>query len=236
MQENYSSLSAALQLEWSWGLLTSNSAQLRCSHNSSKSLALSCMSFMSLDQKSEKGFGFGLRLHGRDEQHIIDHTLVNHTFIHCDVSPPITVSTEPTISTGTHPSASPTGSTTDAPTATDETVPPDSCSTCDAMNEVADQLNHYLPHDCSRSENCSGVMCESHVADLNLYLGCSPVGMTLETIVHTDGLNTYNKALFTKPGTFDSMLFDSDFNVTVHNYNDEVLARTLEQRSITFIL
>ena len=147
---------------------------------------------VTVDQKSEKGFGFGLRLHGRDEQHIIDHTLVNHTFIHCDVSPPITVSTEPTISTGTHPSVSPTGSTTDAPTAapaTDETVPPDSCSTCDAMNEVADQLNHYLPHgqyNCSRSENCSAVMCESHVADLNLYLGCLPVGMTLESIVHTD--------------------------------------------------
>ena len=187
-----------------------------------------------MDQKSEKGFGFGLRLHIERQQHIIiDHTLVSHTFIHCDVSPPITVSTEPTISTGTHPSVSPTGSTTDAPTAapaTDETVPPDSCSTCDAMNEVADQLNHHLPHgqyNCSRSENCSAVMCESHVADLNLYLGCSPVGMTLESIVHTDGLNTYNKALFTKPGTFDSMLFDSDFNVTVCNYNDEVLEFSL---------
>ena len=177
---------------------------------------------VTVDQKSNTQFGFALRIHVEDEYFVFDLPLVNHTFI-------------PTTSCGATPTSGPTGSSSSPTGSTDDpNVLPVFNSTCDAMQEVADQLNYFL--NCSRSDNCSAVACKSEAADLNLYLGCSPVGMTLEIIVHTDGLNTYNKALFTKPGTFDSMLFDSDFNVTVHNYNDEVLEFSLLYEETDFTL
>ena len=195
---------------------------------------------VTVDQKSDTQFGFALRFHIEDKYTVFDLPLVFHIFIPTTsrggtpTSGPTTAVPTDTDTTSTSipststpsvatpgSSSSPTGSSSSPTGSTDDpTALPVFKNTCDTMQEVADQLNYYL--NCTRSEDCSAVACESEDADLNLYLSCSPVGMTLET---TDALD--NKALFTKPGMFDSMLFDGDFNVTVHNYNDEVLGFSL---------
>ena len=190
---------------------------------------------VTVDQKSDTQFGFALRIHLEDKYTVFDLPLVFHIFIpttSCGGTPTsgpttaVPTDTDTTSisipSTGTPSVATPGSSSSPTGSNDDPTALPVFKNTCDAMQEVADQLNYYL--NCTRSEDCSAVACESEDADLNLYLSCSPVGMTLET---TDGLDTHNKALFTKPGMFDSMLFDGDFNVTVHNYNDEVLGFSL---------
>ena len=55
------------------------------------------------------------------------------------------------------------------------------------------------------------IHCVGHNTSLNLSLSCSPVGMTLETAENT--------TVFTQSG-----LFAGHIKVTVHDYNDTVLA------------
>ena len=126
------------------------------------------------------------------------------------------ISTGPSESSATDSGSNPTGSTK-APS-----VPKTTGTTCDAMDNIARQINdaYFGTFECTR-DGCDTIRCTDLFGSsaLNLYLSCSPVGMTLEIVSHS---HVQNKTLFTKSGRFDK-----DWKVTVDNYNDKVLGFAL---------
>ena len=151
--------------------------------------------YVSIDQRSDNGFEFELwKLENNHSHNVYDLLLVNQTFIRCK-----------------------------PPTPTPTSTPSHGLNTCGAMENIAHQLNNGLYETLSvrytcKSTNCATITCSSdEFGNINFYLSCSPVGMTIAFVVHNEEIDIENKTLFTESTMVDGL------NVTIHNYNDEMM-------------
>ena len=165
---------------------------------------------VTINQRSDNGFVFELWKvrdvvdENNTVHFVFDLLLVNHTFISCN----------------TH---TPNKSPTPTPTPSSTPTPSHGLNTCGAMENIAHQLNNGLyetlpvRYTC-KSTNCATITCSSdEFGNINFYLSCSPVGMTIEFVVHNEEIDIENKTLFTESTVVDGL------SVTIHNYNDEMM-------------
>lgn len=202
---------------------------------------------VTVDRKTSRGFGFSLALIEGHPDFSLDFDLVTRVTIPtigaCGVQPvttgtaapptnPLsyatqTVPTEPasdssTAST-TSTSHSPSTDSTTTPPSTNHSIPKtNGTTTCNTMNKLFKQMDTNMffvgGYFCTQY-GCGEISCHNSKSTLTLDLSCVPVGVELE---YVENSRTHTH-VFTESG-----MFDNTWNVTVHNYQGEVIGFALE--------